>query len=89
MIQDLIKDKIKSKYFLLSISKPYSGKVVIAAYMTFTIGNCFSNFLMIDDSRRVHGTKSKQGQIRSNCFLLSISKLYSGEAVTAYNNFYN
>ena len=32
MIQDLNKDKIKSDCFLLSISKPYSGKAVITPH---------------------------------------------------------
>ena len=32
MTQDFNKDKIKSNSFLLSISKPYSGKAVITAY---------------------------------------------------------
>ena len=31
VIQDLNKDKMKSNCFLLSISKPYSGKAVITA----------------------------------------------------------
>ena len=77
MMQDLNKDKIMSNCFLLSISSPILEKQSLMPIVTFMISNCFSNsfsILMIDDSRRAHDTKSKQGQVTPDCFLLSISK---------------
>ena len=51
MIQDLSKDEIQSNCFLLSTSKPYSGKAVIAVYNDLYDQELLLKlFLMTDDS---------------------------------------